>query len=420
MHLREFGRVGNGRVLFSSFLYFDVSFMVWVLLGALGSFIADDLGLNATEKGLITAVPLLAGSGFRLILGPLADHIGGRRAGLIGLTLTTLPLLFGWLLADSLSGVIAVGILLGVAGASFAVALPLASRWYPPEHQGLALGIAGAGNSGTVIAALIAPRLAERIGWQPVLGLALIPVAVTFVIFALLAHDSPNHPPAPSFARYLWGLRRPETIWLCLLYAVTFGGFVGLSSYLAIFFRDQYGVSRVQAGDLTGACVFAGSLLRPVGGALSDRLGGVRVLTLLLGMISLQAAAISLLPPLWLLLPILVVTMATLGMGNGAVFQIIPGVFRAELGVITGLVGAAGGIGGFYLPFVLGSLKGATGSFAPGFLAFSAMAVTATALLLIAQSRLRTAAGAHPAAEVALAHTAAAIPQPTGIAETAS
>lgn len=389
MHLREFRKAGNGRVLFSAFLYFDVSFMVWVLLGALGSFIAEDLGLSASEKGFITATPLLAGSGFRLILGPLSDHIGSRRAGLIGLSLTVVPLLFGWLFANSLSEVVIVGLMLGVAGASFAVALPLASRWYPPEHQGLAMGIAGAGNSGTVIASLVAPRLAERMGWQPVLGIMLIPVLVTFAAFYLLAKDSPHHPPPPKLSTYFGSLRRAETLWLCLLYSVTFGGFVGLSSYLGIFFRDEYGVSKVHAGDLTAICVFAGSGLRPIGGMLSDRLDGTRVLTVLLALIAILTAGLAAVPPLWLVLPILVLTMGTLGMGNGAVFQVIPQVFRREIGVITGLVGAAGGIGGFYLPTVLGSLKDSTGSFGPGFAAFAATAVTALVLLLITGNRLR-------------------------------
>lgn len=391
MHLRDFRRSGNGRVLFSAFLYFDVSFMVWVLLGALGTFIAEELGLSAAEKGLITAIPLLAGSGFRLVLGPLSDHIGSRRAGLIGLTLTVVPLLFGWLFAHSLADVVIVGILLGVAGASFAVALPLASRWYPPEHQGLAMGIAGAGNSGTVLAALVAPRLAAQVGWQPVLGLALVPVLVTLVVFAALAQDSPHHPPPPRLGAYLQGLRRPETLWLCLFYSVTFGGFVGLSSYLGIFFRDQYGVSKVHAGDLTAACVLAGSLLRPVGGALSDRLGGLRVLTVLLVAVAALIAGVALLPPLWLVLPVLIVTMAALGMGNGAVFQVIPQLFRREIGVVTGLVGAAGGVGGFYLPTLLGSLRGATGSFAPGFSAFAMTAVAVLLLLLATQGRLSAA-----------------------------
>ena len=211
MHFREFRQSGNGRVLFSAFLYFDMSFMVWVLMGALGSFIAEDLGLSASEKGLIVATPLLAGSAFRLILGPLSDHIGSRKTGLIGMVLTLIPLFTGWLFADSLATVVLVGLMLGVAGASFAVALPLASRWYPPEHQGLAMGIAGAGNSGTVLASLFAPRFAQQFGWQPVFGLAMIPILLTMVAFYFLAKDSPHHPPAPKLGAYLGGLRRAET-----------------------------------------------------------------------------------------------------------------------------------------------------------------------------------------------------------------
>jgi NNP family nitrate/nitrite transporter-like MFS transporter len=391
MHFTDFRRAGNGRVLFSSFLYFDVSFMVWVLMGALGSFIADDLGLTASQKGLITAIPLLAGSGFRLILGPLGDHIGGRRAGLIGISLTVIPLVFGWLLADSLSEVVIVGILLGVAGASFAVALPLASRWYPPEHQGLAMGIAGAGNSGTVMAALMAPRLAQQMGWQAVFGVMLVPLLLMATVFFLLAKDAPGRVAPPTLGAYLGGLRRPETLWLCLLYSVTFGGFVGLSSYLAIFFHDQYGVAKVHAGDLTAMCVFAGSLLRPVGGMISDRVGGLRVLLGLFAAIAALMLAVASLPPLWLVLPILVITMATFGMGNGAVFQVIPQVFRREIGVITGLVGAAGGIGGFFLPTVLGSLKDSTGSYSAGFAAFAFVALVSLLLLVIARARLTRA-----------------------------
>lgn len=361
VHLREFRSVGNWRVLLSAFLYFDTSFMVWVLLGVVGTFIAEDLGLSATQKGLIAAIPALAGSGFRLVFGPLSDHIGSRRAGLIGLSLTLVPLVLGWLFVSSLSAVVGIGILLGVAGASFAVALPLVSRWYPPEHQGLALGIAGAGNSGTVLAALFAPRIAMAFGWQAVFVLALVPVLLTLAVFFALAKDSPNHPPAPPLSAYLRVLRRSETLWLCLLYSVTFGGFLGLSSYLGIFFHDQYGVSKVNAGDLTAACVFAGSLFRPIGGVLSDRFGGVKLLMGLLGAVALLASGLALLPSLVLALPAFVLMMGALGMGNGAVFQIIPQVFQKEIGVMTGLVGAAGGVGGFYLPTVLGMLKGTPG-----------------------------------------------------------
>src|SRR5215469_15126540 len=182
---KSFWKSGHLPTLFSAFLYFDVSFMIWVLLGALGNYVAADLGLNAAQKGLMTAIPLLGGSFLRLVLGQLTDRIGPRRTGCIGLTVTLVPLLGGWLWADSLPKVYAVGLLLGVAGASFAVALPLASRWYPPKYQGLALGLAGAGNSGTILATFFAPRLAETLGWHAVFGLAILPLILMATIFVI-------------------------------------------------------------------------------------------------------------------------------------------------------------------------------------------------------------------------------------------
>lgn len=157
-------RVGHWPTLLSAFLYLDVSFMIWVLLGALGNHVAGEFELSAAEKGFMTAVPLLGGSVLRLVLGYLSDTIGPKRTGLLGMTVTAIPLCLGWLWADSMPKVYLVGLLLGVAGASFAAALPLAGQWYPPQYQGLAMGIAGAGNSGTLLATLFAPRLAELYG----------------------------------------------------------------------------------------------------------------------------------------------------------------------------------------------------------------------------------------------------------------
>jgi NNP family nitrate/nitrite transporter-like MFS transporter len=388
MHFADFRKAGNGRVLFSAFLYFDVSFMVWVLLGALGTFIAEDLGLSPSQKGLMIALPLLAGAGFRLIMGVLTDYVGSRRTGIACLSFTTVPLLIGFLGAGTIGELYLVGIMLGVAGASFAVALPMASRWYPPEHQGLAMGIAGAGNSGTVIAALIAPRLAEAWGWQAAFGLALIPTIATLIVFLLLASDAPGRPRAAGLGPYLRGLRRQETLGFALLYSVTFGGFVGLSSYLGIFFRDEYQVSKVHAGDLTAICVLAGSAFRPLGGALSDRFGGLPVLTAALVAVCALFVALSAIPPLWLALLLLVVSMGTLGAGNGAVFQMIPQVFGREIGAVTGLVGAAGGVGGFFLPNALGTLKESTGSFGPGFVAFAMLAAIALLFAVAGRARL--------------------------------
>ena len=229
---------GHWPTLLSAFLYFDVSFMIWVLIGALGVFIAQDFGLSPTLKGLIVAMPILAGSLLRLPMGLAVDRFGPRRMGALGLVLTFLPLLVGWKSAGSLGGLVAVGLLLGIAGASFAVALPLASRWYPPRLQGLVMGIAGAGNSGTVVAAFVAPRLAERVGWHAVFGLALIPLAAALTVYTLMAKDSPAQPPARPLREYLAVLRVSDTWWFNLFYMLTFGGFVGLASFLPIFFHD--------------------------------------------------------------------------------------------------------------------------------------------------------------------------------------
>lgn len=386
MHLRDFLKAGHWPTLACAFLYFDISFMVWVFLGALANSIVPDFGLNDAQKGLMVALPLLGGSLLRLVLGVLTDHIGARRTGILGLTLTVVPLLLGWLWADTFSKVLLVGLLLGVAGASFAVALPLASRWYPPQYQGLAMGIAGAGNSGTALATLFGPLLAKYVGWQAVFGLALLPILLTLVVFVLFARDSPSQPASRPLAAYAGILRQGDTWWFCLFYSVTFGGFVGLASFLNIFFHDQYGLSRVEAGYFATLCVISGSFLRPLGGYLADRFGGIRMLTALYVGVGAATLGLATLPPLYAATALLFVGMGLLGMGNGAVFQLVPQRFSQEIGVVTGIVGAAGGVGGFFLPTLLGGLKQLTGTFAGGFLLFALIGlICAAALVYVAR-----------------------------------
>ena len=385
MRLREFKRAGHWPTLACAFVYFDTSFMVWTLMGALGIFIAQIFHLTPGQKGLLVAIPLLAAAVLRFVLGIATDHFGPRKTGLAALTLTLVPLLWGWLHAISESDLVIIGLMLGVPGASFAVALPLASRWYPPQFQGLALGIAGAGNSGTVVGALLAPRLAEVYGWRTVFGLAALPVTLVFLLFWLFAKESPNCPPAKSLKNYLKLLREPDTWWFNGFYMVTSGGFVGLASFLPIFFFDQYGVTRVQAGSFAAACVFAGSLLRPFGGWLADWFGGIRVLSFLFCGIAALLFGLSTLPTLPTAIALLFLTMACLGTGNGSVFQLVPQRFAQEIGVATGVVGAAGGLGGFFLPTMLGWLRGLEGNYALGLLAFSLVAAGAA----IALSRVK-------------------------------
>jgi NNP family nitrate/nitrite transporter-like MFS transporter len=316
---------------------------------------------------LMVAVPTLSGAVLRLVLGLLADHIGARRTAMLGMSLTTIPLLLGWLWADSFAKMLLIGLMLGVAGASFAVALPLASRWYPPRYQGLALGIAGAGNSGTALATLFGPPLAEFLGWHAVIGLALVPLLLILGLFFCLAKDSPNQPPPKQIADYLAVLRLRDTWQLCFFYTVTFGGFVGLATFLSLYFHRHYGLNRVQAGMMATLCVIAGSFLRPVGGYLADRLGGINLLTFLYALIGILLLDLATSPPLIWGTIVFVTLMGFLGMGNGAVFQLVPQRFPREIGVVTGVVGASGGFGGFLLPILLGGAYQWTGSYSGGF-----------------------------------------------------
>jgi MFS transporter, NNP family, nitrate/nitrite transporter len=388
---RSFLKSGHTPTLLSAFLYFDLSFMTWVILGPLGVAIAKDFGLTPAQKGFMVAVPVLSGAILRLGAGLLVDHIGPKKTGIIGQLIVLLGLLAAWLVGvDSYNQVLALGIVLGVAGASFAVALPLASRWYPPEHQGLALGIAGAGNSGTALAALFAPGLAQMFGWQNVIGLAALPLTVALVVYVLFAKDAPNQPPAKKLTEYMSVLKTLDAWWLMALYAVTFGGFVGLSSSLTIYFNAEYGMPAVTAGFFTAACVFAGSFIRPVGGGLADRFGGVRTLSVVYVLAGLGLALVSFhQASSWMALGLMMFTMMALGAGNGAVFQLAPQRFGKEIGVVTGLVGATGGIGGFYLASSLGWAKQVTGSYQLGLLAFGALALIALVGLTGVKSRWR-------------------------------
>jgi MFS transporter, NNP family, nitrate/nitrite transporter len=391
-----FLKAGHAPTLFAAFLYFDLSFMVWVMLGPLGVQIAKDLQLSAAQKGLMVATPVLAGALLRIVMGVMVDHLKPKMAGAIGQIVVMAALLWAWYFGiDSYDEVLVLGIFLGVAGASFAVALPLASRWYPPEHQGTALGIAGAGNSGTVFAALFAPSLAVAFGWNNVFGLAVLPLLLAFVVYVFVAKDSPDCPAPKPLSDYLKVLRDKDSWWFMFFYSVTFGGFVGLASSLTIYFNTQYGLSPVVSGYFTAACVFAGSMMRPLGGMLADRIGGIRSLSIMYVLAAMFLIFVSCdLPHAWMALGVFIAAMLALGMGNGAVFQLVPQRFRKEIGVMTGMVGMAGGIGGFFLASSLGYSKQWSGSYQTGFVIFAVLALLALTGLISVKTRWRTTWGA--------------------------
>ncbi|MEL0169094.1 MAG: nitrate/nitrite transporter [Pseudomonadaceae bacterium] len=392
----SFWKAGHTPTLFSAFLYFDLSFMVWYLLGPLAVQIATDLQLSAQERGIMVATPILAGALLRLVLGFLADRLSPKTAGIIGQLVVITSLTLAWLLGvNSYEHTLLLGLGLGFAGASFAVALPLASQWYPPEHQGKAMGIAGAGNSGTVLAAIFAPGLAYLFGWQNVFGLALIPLTITLVLFVLLARNAPSRPAPKSLSDYGRALRDVDSWWFMFFYSVTFGGFIGLASALPGYFSDQYGLSPVTAGYYTAACVMAGSLMRPLGGALADRIGGIRSLLVMYAIASVCIAIVGFnLSSSWAALALFVIAMLGLGTGNSAVFQLVPQRFFREIGVMTGLIGMAGGVGGFILAAGLGAIKQHTGDYQLGLWLFASLGLLAWVGLFNVKRRWRTTWGA--------------------------
>ncbi len=246
------------------------------------------------------------------------------------------------------------------------------------------MGIAGAGNSGTLITTLFAPRLAQKFGYANTFALAMVPVLLVLLTFAVLAKDSPREGRAPAWRDFASVLREADTAWFCFFYCFTFGGFVGLASFLTVFFHDQYGLAKVRAGDFTTIVVLAGSFLRPMGGWLSDKIGGYRLLLVLLAILSICFFAVGTLAPLPLEVALLFLSMGMLGMGNGAVFQLVPQRFPERIGILTGLVGAAGGFGGFLLPSLLGTIKDRTGQYSWGLYIIAAgFLVAALALLQV-------------------------------------
>lgn len=424
MNWQDFRRAGHFPTLVSAFLYFDVSFMAWVILGPLMLYLGQSLALTPEQQFTAVAIPILSGAIFRVPMGMLADQIGPKLAGQLGQLIVIAGIGYAWLFGlASYEAVQLLGAVLGVAGASFAVALPQASRWYPPQYQGIVLGIAGAGNMGVVLDSLFIPWIAEHWGWQAVFGVMLVPLVLVFVLYSLVAKDAPEQRASVSLANYGSVLRDVDTWWFMFFYFITFGGFVGLSSALPLYFKDWYFASGVAAGLMAALVVFAGSMFRPLGGWMADRIGGLRSLQVLLAAVAVTYLIVAFLPQgpapetvtaakvsgwdftalpgvAWVAVLVFFVGAMALGMGNGSVFQLVPLRFRKEIGVMTGLVGAAGGLGGFVLAKTLGWSKAATGTFTPGFLIFAGLAVAGIVGLLRVKTRWRTTWGAASGARV--------------------
>lgn len=416
--LKDLRGQGHGTTLFMAFLYFDMSFMVWTMLGPLSTEISEALALNghiitAGEKATLLSLPILSGAILRIVLGFGVDKIGAKLTALISQAIVISALLLAYFQADSITynQLLIVALGLGFAGASFAVALPQAGQWYPPRLQGVVLGIAGAGNIGVVIDFLFAPKIAELWGWDSVFGIGAGMAIVVFIAYLFLAKDAPEsvYKKNPKKLKDYWKLLKDkDTWWFCLFYAVSFGGFVGFAGYMKVYLMNTYqpemlvfGLDflaeenvKVMAGYFGALCIFAGAVLRPVGGAIADKLGGVRSLYFFYGIVCLLAIINATTPlPFGVAIVVLFLIMANLGMANGAVFQLVPQRFGKDIGIMTGIVGCAGGLGGTALIKTLGWSKGAFDGYVVGFLIFALVVFIAIMGISLVKTRWRTTWG---------------------------
>ncbi|HVW19352.1 MAG TPA: MFS transporter [Solirubrobacteraceae bacterium] len=364
---------------------FTACFYAWSLLGPLGPDLQDSLGLSDFELSVMVAVPVILGSLLRVPFGVMTDRLGGRRVFVGVLLFTLAPLVALALWHDSYAGLLVLGLLLGVSGASFAIGVPFVSRWYAAHRQGFALGVYGAGMGGTVLAGLTAPRIADAWGLAAPFWVAAGLVAVVAVIFAWRARTAgPPLAGGASLEAMLAPFRRDRRAWaLTLFYFLAFGGFVAMFLYLPKLLTGVHHLSRADAGTRAAGFALLAVIARPTGGWLSDRVGARRVL--MASFVGTGLLALGLAASYRHMVPLTAccLTMAVaLGLGTGAVFRLVAEWFPRQVGSVTGVVGASGGLGGFFPPIVMGIVKSATGSYVIGFALLALVAVVCLAVLV--------------------------------------
>ena len=373
---------GHPPTLIASFLYFDFCFAVWVLNGAMAPFLTEAFHLKPAETGFMISLPILAGALMRFPLGVISQYIGRKNAALIEMSVIMVAMAFGYFFVDSYSNALAMGVLLGIAGASFGVALSLGSGWFPPEHKGLAMGIAGAGNSGTALATLFAPVIATKYGYHTAYAVAGFMMLLPFSVMLIFAKEPPDneHQSVLEHIKCLW---QADGWMFNFVYIITFGGFIGLSVFLPTFFYSSFGMTKIQAGIYATLATFMGSATRVLGGYVSDRIGGITTLCVVfLGAIAMYLS-LTTSPPLAVTVLLFMGCFACLGAGNGALFQLVPLRWPLSTAVVGSMIGEIGALGGSILPNVMGFSKQYTGSYAVGFVVYACIAASVLAVLLI-------------------------------------
>ncbi len=388
---------GSTRNLILATIAFAVSFSAWGMIAPIAPDLQDELGLSDTQTSIMIAIPVVLGSLLRIPFGLITDRIGGRKVFAVMLVYSAgAALLVGF--ATSYAALLGAGLLLGATGATFAIGIPFVAEWTPPKRQGLALGIYGVGNIGTAVAAFSIPAIRDAAG-QEVAGLVFAAVIGAYaLIWWSFARDVPGRQPKQQpygeVLRSGWDLYR-----LSLFYFVTFGGFVAMAIYLPKLLTDWFDLSLTDAGLRAAGFTLLATAARPVGGVLADRIGGSTVLALAFVGVGIDAIGLSwqaLAEPSMAWVTVLCLSMAAfLGAGNGAVFKLVPAFYPNATGAATGIVGAAGGLGGFFPPLLLGVVKDATGEFTIGFVLLVAFAWMCAGLAL---SLLEVRPPAEPAA----------------------
>jgi NNP family nitrate/nitrite transporter-like MFS transporter len=384
---KSFLKAGHPPTLLASFLYFDFTFAIWVLNGAMAPFISESFQLTAAQKGFMISVPILAGALMRFPLGLLSQYIGRKSAALVEMALIILALAYGYFFVNSHDTVLAMGVLLGIAGGSFGIALSLGSGWFPPKYKGLAMGIAGAGNSGTVLAVLFAPPLAAKYGWQTVYGLAAFTMLLPMAVMAVFAKEPPDTE-HQTFREHIACLFEKDGWAFSLIYVITFGGFIGLANFLPTYFYDQFKVSKIEAGQLTMLATLMGSATRVLGGYISDRWGGINTLTGVMALVVVTLVICGTMGQNLALTTLLfMLCFAALGAGNGALFQLVPLRWPLTTAVAGSMIGELGALGGGFIPNAMGQSKQLSGSYFYGFLAFAVVGVAVLIMMRVMQIR---------------------------------
>ena len=369
------------RVLVLSTVGFLVNFWAWALISPLGGAYGEALDLTGVQQSVLVAVPVIVGSLGRIPIGALTDRVGARTMFPVVTLATIVPVLFIGFVAETYAAMIVGGFFLGLGGTAFAIGVPAVNQWFAPERRGTALGIFGLGMGGTAISAFTTVRLTDTYGPEAPFVLVACVLAVYAVLAALFLRDKPGRAaPQGSFLARTWATAKiPATGQLSLLYALGFGGFVAFSVYLPTYLVNAYDLTASDAAARTAGFVVLAVAMRPVGGTLSDRIGPIPVLLASFAAVGLLALVAALEVSL---MPIGTIAFlglaAALGASSGAVFALVAQVAPADkVGAVTGIVGAAGGLGGFFPPLVMGAVYDRTGDYTLGYvlLAISALAV---------------------------------------------